>query len=351
MVTKREEIFYDNLWISIESESEEKTFYLSGDTPLFRVIIRNENDKTRYGFILIRWILGNLDTLRPIKFEIGPHLTKKYDLLREWLYREGTGIYELRTMSKHSEEYTSENEIKSEYYSSDTGLHPLCSYYVRDKDQFSYEERYKREMKWIQYTVLFLTIIMVIDIILKYSIFDKLKIYEILLQGINFGIINMTGILENLIGSLNTNSGSITAVATIVLAGITAYYAVLVHATLNEMKKTREIEFIEKKLQKLYYPIKGALDSACDWIIDHNNEEQLNGSIDLVDSTLNEVRLYKHLYSQELRELTKEFSLMHRRHHSDSKNFDNLVISINKMRELVDKDIEKYQKRLDEIIL
>ncbi len=153
------------------------------------------------------------------------------------------------------------------------------------------------------------------------------------------------------IESLNNSSGAISAIATIVLGIITAYYTFLVYATLNEMRKTREVEFIEKRLQQLYYPLKESLDSASDWIIDHREEEQLNSSIDMVGTTLNDIRIYKYLYSTELRNLAQEFIQSHRKHHSGNKDFDGLISLINRMKELTNIDIDKFHKRLDKIVL
>jgi hypothetical protein len=38
-------------------------------------------------------------------------------------------------------------------------IHPLCSYYVRDKDLYEYEESYRRAMKIYTWIIIGLTII------------------------------------------------------------------------------------------------------------------------------------------------------------------------------------------------
>lgn len=66
--------------------------------------------------------------------------------------------------------------------------------------------------------------------------------------------------MSDLILILNDNSGAILAIATIVLVGITGIYAWLTRKTLKEMQKIRQIEYIEKQLEKFYYPIQDFLE-------------------------------------------------------------------------------------------
>lgn len=44
-------------------------------------------------------------------------------------------------------------------------------------------------------------------------------------------------------------------IATIILVCITAYYAIINKKLLNEMKKERQIKWLEKRLEKLYLPL------------------------------------------------------------------------------------------------
>jgi hypothetical protein len=165
MVTKREEIDYYGLRISI-IPVEEKPFYLTGDTPLFSVMIRNPTPTKCKGKILVSWRLGELRTFRVIAFELEPYATGQYQLPREWLYREGTAIYELEVLPGPPEDYAgiSDNDVIFQV----TGqlgihnVHPLCSYYVRDKDLHRYEEDYRKTIKRFSLITIGLTIFNVI---------------------------------------------------------------------------------------------------------------------------------------------------------------------------------------------
>lgn len=153
------------------------------------------------------------------------------------------------------------------------------------------------------------------------------------------------------IESLNTNSGAITAVSTIILAVITLIYTVLVFKTLKETIKVRQIESIEKKLQKLYYPLKDTIGPAIYWIVHHRDEEKLDNSIDSVITKLDELKIHKHLYSKELNKLIQEFIQVHYKHHLENEDFDRLISLMTKMQEYVNRDIDVYQNKLDKIVL
>jgi len=145
MVTLREKIEYHDLQISIESdEIPESGFFLTGQTPLFKLVIENDTPNSRKGKILIRWRLGELTTHRIITFDVEPNsINNKYDLEKEWLYREGTGIYELVIFSNRPEmslKWTSEGFVAS---ARSAPIHPLCSYYVKDKDLYKYEKYHR----------------------------------------------------------------------------------------------------------------------------------------------------------------------------------------------------------------
>jgi uncharacterized protein YoxC len=65
--------------------------------------------------------------------------------------------------------------------------------------------------------------------------------------------------MSNWISILNGNSGAIIAIATIVLVIITGIYAWLTHKTVEEMQKARQVEYLEKQLEKFYYPLQDFL--------------------------------------------------------------------------------------------
>lgn len=149
MVTKREEIEHEGLKISIEP-IEEKAFYLTGETLAFKVVIENLSSKKQKGKLFFRWILGNVQTIRPVTFELNPLSKSEHEFPKEWLYREGTAIYELLVMPIHKE-----RKLPLERYS----IHPFCSYYVRDKDLYNYEKAYRRAMMSCSLIIIVLTII------------------------------------------------------------------------------------------------------------------------------------------------------------------------------------------------
>ena len=111
---------------------------------------------------MIRWRLAEVSTLRVVKFELDPLTNeKKYEIEREWLYREGTGVYELIVMPEPPENYAniSNEEIWEEYDIISYPIDPLCSYYVRDKDLYKYEKSYRRTMRLYSLAIIGLTIV------------------------------------------------------------------------------------------------------------------------------------------------------------------------------------------------
>lgn len=164
MVTKREKIEYHGLKISVEPV-EEKPFYLTGDSPSFRVVIENDTSNKQRGKIAVRWRLANVLTTRVVKFELDPFANEKYEIPREWLYREGTVIYELPVMPKPPEEYANVLDERVRQESARTSIHPLCSYYVRDKDLHKYEENYRKTIIGLTVVIIGLTIINLISFI------------------------------------------------------------------------------------------------------------------------------------------------------------------------------------------
>jgi len=166
MVTRREKIDYYGLKISVEPV-EEKPFYLTGNEPLFAVIIENQTSKKRKGKILIRWRLAEVLTLRIVKFELDSFESRRYELPREWLYREGTAVYELKVMPQTPDHYAelSDQEVASQGL--EGGIHPLCSYYVRDKDLHKYEEDYRKTIKKFSLITIGLTVLNVLLTILR----------------------------------------------------------------------------------------------------------------------------------------------------------------------------------------
>jgi hypothetical protein len=161
------------LKISIEPV-DEKPFYLTGDSPHFNVVIENQTSKIREGRVVVWWRLAKVLTIRPVKFKLNPLENQKYELPREWLYREGTAIYELKVMPKPPDYYAELSDDETIYLSLQDrlGVHPLCSYYVRDKDLYKYEEGYRNAIKKFSLITIGLTVLNVFLTIIRTLLFN-----------------------------------------------------------------------------------------------------------------------------------------------------------------------------------
>ncbi len=58
----------------------------------------------------------------------------------------------------------------------------------------------------------------------------------------------------------NDNSAVIQVIFTCILVGITGIYVYITHKILKEQEKARKISFIERQLEKLYYPLKNFIE-------------------------------------------------------------------------------------------
>jgi len=167
MVAKREKIPYCDLEIFLEPV-EEKPFYLTGESPSFRVVIENNTPNRRWGKIVLIWRLGDVHTIRILAFELDSSECGKYEIQREWLYCEGAARYDLIVMPKRPEDYAdvADSRILQEPNLLRYLIHPLCSYYVRDKDLYRYEEDYRNDIKTYSLITIGLTIVNLVFLIL-----------------------------------------------------------------------------------------------------------------------------------------------------------------------------------------
>lgn len=146
----------------------------------------------------------------------------------------------------------------------------------------------------------------------------------------------------------------ISALATIILVYVTSYYAKLVKLTLKEMEKNREIDFIEKKFEKFYYPIKYALSS----IVAEDDEYQYRDEqADSLNKIFKDVQKYNYLASPELRLLINKFPYIYRCWNKPSEftmgrgeAWEELRVLLPRMHKLIDKDIKENHKILDDLI-
>lgn len=174
------------------------------------------------------------------------------------------------------------------------------------------------------------------------------------------------------------DSNSITACATIVLVLITGVYAYTTHKILEQSRGQQKIEYIQKKLELFYYPLKLSMyhhyeDALCYWYqyvrIEIENPENTPWDDDkmLEDILINmkndfeNYYIYSYLASDKLNDKLKELqdslydegdmvsSNFEQRRciYSDPENkFFKLCYDIKNM---VDADITEYKHKLDDI--
>ncbi len=147
--------------------------------------------------------------------------------------------------------------------------------------------------------------------------------------------------------SLTLDPTSVTAWATVVLAGVTIYYAFITNSILNETRKGREIKYIEEKLEKFYLPLQNAL------IIYADDEDYENDDYGHViekatnlNKKLSEVENYNYFASPELKKLIPPFQ--HAFYYF--KNYNPLYHDIGDMYGKMDDSLGKIEENLDKDI-
>lgn len=187
-------IDFHGLKISIFTE-ELKPFYLTGEKPLFKVRVYNPGTDKIDGYITIVWKLNNLSNIHKISIDIPPRETREYELPREWCFAEGTSRYYIQDLGDPGSRYDEETEKK---LLEKKEIHPLCGYYVYDREIYGYEkkeheERLRHDHDMHQYTR---------DLKL-YTIVILIFTMFIFLKDINFAQILWQGIKNNLSGTFN----------------------------------------------------------------------------------------------------------------------------------------------------
>lgn len=119
---------------------EFKPFYLTGDTPLFKVEVYNPGAVRRHGKIALIWKLENLSTTQIINIDLRPREIEEYGLNREWLYTEGVARYDLRNLEEPEEYAELSDNILMKIVKNVHDIDPLCSYYVRDRGMYKYKK-------------------------------------------------------------------------------------------------------------------------------------------------------------------------------------------------------------------
>lgn len=84
--------------------------------------------------------------------------------------------------------------------------------------------------------------------------------------------------MNSILISINNYSVLITAIATVILVCVTFIYAWLTHKMVKQEQKGQQIAFIERKLEKLYCPLKVVLKRFdIDFVLDNlENIENVN---------------------------------------------------------------------------
>ncbi len=166
---------------------------------------------------------------------------------------------------------------------------------------------------------------------------------------------------------LTLDPNQVTAWATVILVGVTAISVAvaawntrLVKLSLKEMQKGREIEFIEKKLEKLYLPLENAIYTIVPEKQSEDEIDYITYKAEALNIILKDVQNYNYLSSPELRKSIERFPrIVHRFHYpsvmslNKSADIDEAYNEIkelhDKIKILLNKDITEFSKKLEEI--
>lgn len=139
-----DEVYYYGLKVKVVPVNGRKP-YLTGEAPAFKAIIRNSENRRRYGKLAFRWLLAIKRTYRIVSIDIEPNGVQEHVFESERLYTEGTAMYDLLIVGE-PEKYveTPWQDLWNKVVTWDEGrltCHTLCSYKVVDRDTYEEEER------------------------------------------------------------------------------------------------------------------------------------------------------------------------------------------------------------------
>ncbi len=171
--------------------------------------------------------------------------------------------------------------------------------------------------------------------------------------GIAIGIAVFFILLAKAIIISGIDANVMVASASIFLAIITFFYATFTRSLLEEQKKlfdeqvtSKKIAFIERRLEKLYYPLRDVLQNPIAVDLLGGNRQQC---IDL--KKIDNIIPFQYLSSKELENLLDDFI---------KKAFQNVAISAyryssydivdDNIRNKVEEDIEKFRNELNELV-
>ena len=140
MVTVRTPLDYHGLGFTI-APVEGKPFFSTGESPQFKMTVLNSGEVRRHGRIFYTWRLGTFQTFRFVDIELKPRERKEYELVREWLAVEGTGVYAIKHLQSTPEESQSGDVSFINRSFQWPGEDPMCTFSVRDKDIIKWQDR------------------------------------------------------------------------------------------------------------------------------------------------------------------------------------------------------------------
>lgn len=147
------------------------------------------------------------------------------------------------------------------------------------------------------------------------------------------------------------------ALATILLVGVTIYYAIRTNSILDETRKAREINYIERKLERFYLPLQNSLR------IYKDEEDEgdpypsayLIQKATLLDKKVSEVENHNYLASPELKKLISTFqeTVYYFNNKSIFYETDNMYNKMDdllkKIEERLGKDIKECLEKIDKL--
>ncbi len=141
------------------------------------------------------------------------------------------------------------------------------------------------------------------------------------------------------------DSNTVTAWATVILAVITIWYAVSTYRLLEETQVARKIAFIEKRLEKLYYPLRDVLQNP---MVQVYVGDEKGYFIDL--KKIDNIIPFQHLASKELGLSLDEFiKKAFKDRYITEYNYVPYEIVNDKIKKKVDEDIDDLKNQLKKI--
>ena len=175
------------------------------------------------------------------------------------------------------------------------------------------------------------------------SVVDGMGASILLLSFLGMGVflaryIGSLPIPENIIKLLNISFS-------VILVAITAIYVQLTWQIVNQTNKNSEITFIEKRLEKLYYPLEDVLQNP----VIRNSSGYIFKEIDL--NKIDNIIPFQYLASKNIEELLNDFikTAFAERSGTDNNCVTNLIVTED-IKTKVNDDIENYKTGLKKLI-